>query len=83
VLQEMIKDINSLPKLSDDSMLKQKTNQDFNDKKPNPKDPNEEKEHPDTLLPDFGENDSYPMETERPDKEKKEQKRPNLSEGSE
>ncbi len=79
----MIKDINSSPKLSGDSMLKQKTNEDFNKKQPDPKDPNEEKEHPDSLLPDFGEDDSYPMETERPDGVSKQQKPPNLSEGSE
>ena len=79
----MIKDNNASPKLPAGSMLIQKTNEDYNKKKPDLKDPNEEIGHPDTLISDLGDDDIKPWKGERPDVEKGQRKPPNEIEGSE
>ena len=42
------------PRINSGTMLNQKTNEDFNKKKPAPTDPNEQKGRITTVFPDFG-----------------------------
>lgn len=68
------------------TMLNQKTNEDFNKNKPNPSDPNEQRGHPATTVPDFGDDDIEPMEdqvTKATDKSADKKNVPNKSDGSE
>ena len=41
----MDKNRNTIPQKETEDMLKEKTNQDFNNQKPNPEDPNQNKSH--------------------------------------
>lgn len=64
-------------------MLDQKTNEDFNKKRPDPKDPNEQKDRPETAPPDFEDEEIRPVQAETPGEGAGQQKPPNKSEGSE
>ena len=46
------------------TMLHQKTNEDFNKKKPNPNDPNEKDSTPKNVVPDIGDDEIDPIEGE-------------------
>ena len=51
-------------KQSAGTMLQQKTNEDFNKKKPDPSDPNEKDRTPGNDVPDIGDDDLAPLEGE-------------------
>lgn len=53
---------NVTPKQPSGSMVNQKTNEDFNKKTPDPADPNEQKEHPETEVPDIGDDEIKPIQ---------------------
>lgn len=57
-------EIRNRPGINSGTMFNQKTNEDFNKKKPNPTDPNEQKGRVTTVTPDFG-NDSDDLEKGR------------------
>ncbi len=65
------------------TMLNQKTNEDFNKKKPNPTDPNEQKGRVTTAIPVLGGDDGYPLEPASPDEMGRWEKAPATSNGSE
>ncbi len=67
------------------TMLNQKTNEDFNQKKPHPTDPNEQKERPAVAppIPDFKDDGLQPMDGETTDGSPSQQKPLNKSEGGE
>ncbi len=71
------------PKVPAGSMIDQKTNEDFNKKKPDPSDPNEQKDRPKIDPPNFEEDEIVPAQSGTPDKSSGQQKPPNKSEGSE
>ncbi len=75
----MGKDQNGRRYLNAGTMLTQKTNEDFNKKKPDPNDPNEQKSDPDTAVPDIGDDDIDPMKGETTNKKEG----PYKNEGSE
>jgi|GEM_PF-1540828 len=61
------------------SMLQQKTNEDFNKKKPNPNDPNEKEGTKKNEVPDIGDDDLDPIEGEEIDPENE---KPGVEEGN-
>jgi len=79
----MIKDKNRSPKIPAGNMLDQKTNEDFNKKMPDPKDPNEQKDRPETAPPDFQDEEIQPTQADTPNAGGNQQKPPNAGEGSE
>ena len=66
---KMGKDQNGRRHLHAGTMLTQKTNEDFNKKKPDPSDPNEQKSDPDTAVPDIGDDEIDPVKSETADEE--------------
>ena len=65
------------------TMLNQKTNEDFNKKKPDPTDPNQQKDLPSAPVPSTGDDDPPPVQGETTDESPIQQNPPNQSEGSE
>jgi hypothetical protein len=49
------------PNQSHGTMMNQKTNEDYNKEKPDPKDPNQVQEHPNVEVPDVGNNVEVPV----------------------
>jgi hypothetical protein len=56
------------PNMSHGTMTNQKTNEDFNKEKPNPKDPNQQKHHPETNVPEVGNNAETQIKPPKPPK---------------
>ena len=76
----MGKDQNGRRHLNSGTMLTQKTNEDFNKKKPDPEDPNEEASDPDTAVPDIGDDKIDPI---RSSETREQPEAPHPNEGSE
>jgi hypothetical protein len=74
---------NDAPKIPAGSSMDQKTNEDFNKKKPDPADPNQQKGQRKTPGPNFDSDGAQPTMPGYPGKRDEQQKPPNKSEGSE